>query len=245
MRWKWRIKRLLSGKTFTFEVSLFKNIKVEWVTNTTLYSSDDFDGQGGVLGHALYPRPTKCVTEIHMDYHERWYSKNDANVLAGQVSFLQVFNHKIGHALGLAHSSELHSLMYPYYLEPLNKGNFIDLADDDIRRIQYLYRKPSKDTSTSSSTTSTILSSTTASTTSRTPLPEDDADLCNLKQNVKHFLIIDKHIYIVNDKLLWITDTKEKGHAFEDPQLLTNWLTFYHRILLIFRLSTRGHWGKL
>lgn len=148
-----------------------KYLKHKCVTNITLYCLDYFYGQGArLIGHASYFRSTKSVTEIHMDYLELWYYKHDTNEPTCQVSFLQVLTHKIGHTLGLAHSSELHSVMYPYYLEPLYERSLFYLTDDDIKGIQYLYREPSKDTTTSlsSSSPSSTPSSTTSTTTSST-----------------------------------------------------------------------------
>ncbi|KAK3083759.1 hypothetical protein FSP39_002754 [Pinctada imbricata] len=81
----------------------------------------------GVLAHAFFP----ANGDTHFDDGENWQIQNDEG-----TDFFTVAAHEIGHALGLAHSTEEKALMAPYYAgyDP----NF-RLHYDDIRGIQTLY----------------------------------------------------------------------------------------------------------
>jgi predicted Zn-dependent protease len=50
-----------------------------------------------------------------------------------EISIRSVAMHEVGHSLGLGHSNELQSIMYPYYQATST------LHDDDILAIQALY----------------------------------------------------------------------------------------------------------
>ena len=81
------------------------------------------------MGHAFYPE----IGEIHLDDDEKFtvQSKDGINLLF-------VVLHELGHALGLAHSSNIDAIMGPFYMgyEPNLK-----LSADDIAGIQFLYGK--------------------------------------------------------------------------------------------------------
>lgn len=129
-----------------------------------------FDGPGGVLAHASRPQLTTKHTDIHFDDTENWdYSMNLPG--NGQSSFYLTAIHEIGHSLGLGHSIERRSIMWPYENTPVGISNLYeyDIDPDDINAIQFLYGRPINTTSTTtSSTTSTTTIKPTSSTTSTT-----------------------------------------------------------------------------
>lgn len=92
-----------------------------------------FDGRGSTLAHAFYPR----TGDIHFDDDE-YFTDNYKNDYE-QYTLRLIAAHEIGHALGLSHSSEEGSLMYPIYQQ---FNSTYELAEDDRRGIQTLYGKP-------------------------------------------------------------------------------------------------------
>lgn len=96
-----------------------------------------FDGSGGQLAHADYPRPNGELIEIHIDQDEDWYLGFDR--AERKYSLLATLIHEIGHSLGIAHSNYKNAIMYSAYDE-LNYR--IDLHEDDILAVQYIYGRP-------------------------------------------------------------------------------------------------------
>jgi len=96
---------------------------------------DAFDGSGGTLAHAYFPR---YGGDVHMDDSETWTENSRQG-----TNFLQTLTHEIGHSLGLSHSRVSASVMAPFYRgwDP----NF-KLHSDDIRGIQSLYGRPKSTT---------------------------------------------------------------------------------------------------
>jgi len=91
---------------------------------------DPFDGPGDVLAHASYPNPyTDRQVFLHFDDDERWVDNPSQD-----VDLLTVAAHEIGHNLGLDHSRDPDSLMFPSY-----SGPHRSLAEDDIAGVQFLY----------------------------------------------------------------------------------------------------------
>jgi matrix metalloproteinase-16 (membrane-inserted) len=92
----------------------------------------NFDGKGGVLGHAFFPNGASGISgDVHFDSDERWniYGNGKDN-----VSLFVVALHEFGHSLGLSHSSLEDSIMYAWY-----KVKQFKLFDDDKLGINALY----------------------------------------------------------------------------------------------------------
>jgi len=70
-----------------------------------------FDGPGGILAHTFPPPPTSAeplAGDVHLDDAETWHVGSNFDVFS-------VALHELGHSLGLAHSDDPNSVMYPYY----------------------------------------------------------------------------------------------------------------------------------
>ncbi|XP_021112947.1 stromelysin-3 isoform X2 [Heterocephalus glaber] len=91
-----------------------------------------FDGPGGVLAHAFFPK-THREGDVHFDYDENWTIGDNQG-----TDLLQVAAHEFGHVLGLQHTTAAKALMSPFYTfrYPLS------LSPDDQRGIQHLYGRP-------------------------------------------------------------------------------------------------------
>ncbi|XP_072050833.1 hatching enzyme-like [Amphiura filiformis] len=105
-----------------------------------------FNGPGGSLAHAFLPPQG----ELHFDASETWSLQHWYG-----HDLLQVAIHEVGHVLGILHSENVDSVMYPFYREGrCNDG----LHEDDIAAIQLLYGPPANDESRTDTpeTTSTL-----------------------------------------------------------------------------------------
>ncbi|XP_012861701.1 macrophage metalloelastase [Echinops telfairi] len=92
-----------------------------------------FDGRDGVLAHAFGPG-SGLGGDAHFDAEETWtHSSIGTNLFLVAV-------HEIGHALGLDHSKNTNSIMFPTY--KYADTDTFRLSTADIHNIQYLYGNP-------------------------------------------------------------------------------------------------------
>ncbi|KAM9853172.1 stromelysin-1 [Aulostomus maculatus] len=117
-----------SGLTFVRSHTRSADIMVEFVTREhgDLYP---FDGPKGTLAHAFGPG-SGVGGDTHFDDDEHW--------AAGETGFnlFVVAAHEFGHALGLKHSRNPESLMYPTY-KSSHSANL--LSSEDVMNIITLY----------------------------------------------------------------------------------------------------------
>ncbi|XP_010640355.1 interstitial collagenase [Fukomys damarensis] len=98
--------------------------------------NNPFDGPSGKIAHAFAPGPY-IGGDAHFDEDETWTEEKRAKHL--EINLYLTAAHEFGHSLGLDHSSDPASIMFPVYSE----NGVIALGQDDIVGIQALYG-PSK-----------------------------------------------------------------------------------------------------
>lgn len=95
-----------------------------------------FDGIGGTLAHGFYPHNNEGLSgDVHFDDDEEWVLSKEKP----GTDFYWTALHEIGHSLGLDHSNNKDAVMYPFYTG--FKTN-LQLNNDDIRGIRYIYGMP-------------------------------------------------------------------------------------------------------
>jgi matrix metalloproteinase-14 (membrane-inserted) len=107
---------------------------------------EPFDGRGGVLAHAFFP---KWGGDVHFDAAERWTDRKPSlsQSTVEMKQLLQTAVHEIGHSLGLEHSKAKTAIMAPFYRGWLDS---VELDKDDIMGIEAIYGRKKKTTTTSS-----------------------------------------------------------------------------------------------
>lgn len=150
---------------------------------------NDFDGNGGILAHAFSPGEGRGG-DIHFDDDEHWttYSQEGINLHI-------VASHEIGHALGLGHSQDQDSLMYPVYQGYVHGFR---LSKDDIEGIQTIYGSKSRPRLTPYTSRYPVYE---ASTSPRPPVGDDPPDLC--RANLEEVSSIRGDIFAFHGKWFW------------------------------------------
>ena len=97
------------------------------------------DGPGKILAYGYYPGPTGLAGDILFDDTEKW----STNPNAGD-DLLEIAEHEIGHALGLAHeppasAGGTNAIMNPYYGSRFHGLGTSYLFGDDISGIRAIY----------------------------------------------------------------------------------------------------------
>jgi predicted Zn-dependent protease len=166
-----------------------------------------FDGQGATLAHAFYPKSG----DIHFDDDESFtddYTNKD-----DQYTLRLVAAHEIGHALGLSHSFEEDSLMFPMYQQ--FDANY-NISDDDQQGIQTLYGKPDSKTNIQPMETTTL--SPIASTRSSDRLPIDNWCSGDFQTGCEG---PDGELYLFRDHQVWRYQAKSKRSWDPRPTLIS------------------------
>ncbi|XP_018603954.1 matrix metalloproteinase-20 [Scleropages formosus] len=117
-----------SPLTFVRSFSHNADIMVDFVTREH-GDSYPFDGPQGTLAHAYGPG-TGIGGDTHFDDDEVWTTGSNG------INLYLVAAHEFGHALGLSHSNNPESLMYPTYMKR-NQHNL--LSREDILNLNMLY----------------------------------------------------------------------------------------------------------
>ncbi|CAF1493737.1 unnamed protein product, partial [Adineta steineri] len=119
-----------------------------------------FDGSGGTLAHAFFPTDGK----VHFDATEDW---TDKYVDGAGYNFRLVASHQIGHALGLPHSRDPKSLMFPFY-QLIQPQDLLPKDDRDGIRALYATSATNKPTTFRATTVKTTAATKKTTTQTRT-----------------------------------------------------------------------------
>ena len=175
-----------------------------------------FDGPGSVLAHAFFPGQGRGG-DVHFDEEESWDQRRIISREA--TSLFAVAVHEFGHSLGLSHSTEKSSLMFPWYS---TIPQHFSLPPDDLHAIQYLYgeksittarqEEPPSPTSPRSrvATTGTKRSENSpADSPAESPLP----DKCDT--NFDAVAVLRGEMWVFKDRYFWRIN--KDGGSREDP----------------------------
>lgn len=99
-----------------------------------------FDGRGQILAHAFFPGSGRGG-DVHFDIEEDWLVDDVIRTERDEdkIPLYKVAKHEFGHALGLSHSSVFDSLMFPWYKQDTQLGEYGELGADDVHGIRSLY----------------------------------------------------------------------------------------------------------
>ncbi|CAF3933084.1 unnamed protein product [Rotaria sp. Silwood2] len=189
----------------TFEMAKTKeaaNFRIKFFSNDH-EDGYPFDGQGATLAHAFYPKSG----DIHFDDDE--YFTDDYTNKNDQYTLRLVAAHEIGHALGLSHSFEENSLMFPVYQQ--FDSNY-SISNDDKEGIQSLYGKADE-----KSAVTTNLSPIT-STRSSDVLPKDNWCSGDFQTGCEG---PDGDLYLFKDTHVWRYRARTKHEWDSEPKLIS------------------------
>ncbi|XP_073972899.1 uncharacterized protein [Rhodnius prolixus] len=222
------------------------------ITNKSTYCYSPFVDGSGILAHAEYPHIYKKAVEIHLNDAITWHTDltlpSSSTIKDDDVtSLFWVLVHEIGHGLGLSHSSDRQSLMFPSYIFPhVSSFDELDLFEEEIRAIQIMYGPPLKPPPTTTTTPAASTPSTTTTTTTTTSSPppvttttttkrpqpptnQPFMDICYYLKHIGAFLVAHKRLYLFYNNYVWIIPLQESIRLQRDytrPKMINRWLRF-------------------